>query len=194
MKLFFAIGFVLTIGNFIVAQTFTDDYHYYSLEEVRYASPDSVLAIDLSKLKLTELPDELKNFKNLEALKLTKNRLTDFPEFVAEFKYLKILYINKNRFTEFPKTLFQLQELETLLVGKNLIQSIPKDIRNLKKLKYFDIWDNRIQHISPNFTELQQLQFIDFRGTTFTPEFVEKWTKAFPNAVVKFDPPCTCIR
>ena len=39
---------------------------YYSLSELKNASVDSVIAVDLKKMDLAELPQELMRFKNIQ--------------------------------------------------------------------------------------------------------------------------------
>src|SRR5690554_961425 len=193
MKNAFAIGFLIIVGNISWGQIPVDEYHYYTLSEINNVNPDTIYALDLSKQRLSELPSELQKFKNIRGLKLSRNKLTNLPEFFTEFKQIEFLYLNKNKLNHFPSVIFHLSDLVYLDISKNKMISIPAGIKNLKKLKYLDVWDNRFTSIDPAFAELQQLEFIDFRGTTFGTSFVEKWTLAFPNGVVKFDNPCNCL-
>src|SRR5690554_906894 len=193
MKNAFAIGLLIIIGNISWSQIPVDELRYYSLSELINVNPDTIYAVDLSKERLTEIPKELEQFRNLRGLKLSKNKLEHLPAFFPLFDQLQFLYLDKNKFNYFPAAIFHLSELVYLNISRNEMNSIPAGVKNLKKLKYLDVWDNRFTFIDPAFAELQQLQFIDFRGTTFATSFVEKWTTAFPNTVVKFDNPCNCL-
>lgn len=194
MRKFFVLGLMILIGSVIWSQLPKDNYHYYLLSDVQHANPDTIFAIDLSKSKLLEVPQELSKFKNLKALRLSKNKLTQLPDFFTSFTSLQFLYADKNKFMSFPAQIFYLENLEYIDISRNQIDAIPVGIKNLTKLLYFDIWDNRLIFIDNAFISLQQIKFIDFRGTTFSPEFVDRWTQSFPNATVKFDPPCSCIK
>jgi len=193
MRNVFVIGLLIIIGNSSWSQIPKDDLHYYTLSEAQSAFADTIYAIDLSKNKLTILPQELEQFKNLKGLRLTKNKLETLPSFFGKFQHLNFLYLDKNDFTYFPAEAFNLSNLIYLDISRNKIGAIPAGIKNLGNLQYLDVWDNRFIFIDEGFAELQQLKYIDFRGTTFATSFVEKWTLAFPNTEIKFDNPCNCL-
>lgn len=108
----------------------------------------TVTTIDLSRNKLSELPDKMSAITTVTDLKLTLNRLTDLPEWIGEkYKYLQILDISKN-----------------------CLQSLPTSFSSLKYLRDIDLSFNRyryntdllyakydiIYEISCRFTELPE--------------------------------------
>jgi len=193
MKRVFAIGLLSIIGSFSLAQLPKDTLTYYTLDKALSASPDTIYAIDLHRERLRSVPPSIKKFHHLKGLTLSKNKLEELPAFIKSFHDLQFLYVEKNRFSHFPAAIFYLSRLKHLNISRNKIGSIPAGIKALQKLEYLDIWDNRLTRIDDGLTKLQNLKFIDFRGTTFAPSFVEKWTTAFPNAQVEFDAPCNCL-
>ena len=48
---------------------------YRSIEETKIANPDSVFRLDVSRKSLTEFPQEILNFPNLEILSLDNNKI-----------------------------------------------------------------------------------------------------------------------
>lgn len=54
------------------------DRIFYSLEEASLVAVDSVLRLDLSKKKFTEIPAEIYRYKNLKELDLSQNKLTHY--------------------------------------------------------------------------------------------------------------------
>lgn len=193
MKKFFIIGWWIIIGNIAFAQIPVDKLHYYTLEELEGVQKDTILALDLTKMKWEVLPDSLQDYTSLKGMKLSKNKLEKLPDYFKKFTNLQFLYLDKNKFRHFPYQIFYLNNLLYLDISRNKIGNIPEGIKALKNLVYLNIWDNLITHISPDFAQLQQLKYIDFRGTTFSPSFVKKWTQSFPNTKVYFDPPCDCL-
>ena len=192
-NLLVAICLTLIGSHGVHSQVLKDTFNYISLAEAVEIDSSIVFALDLSKSKLRELPDELKMFTNLKALKLSKNKLTELPEFFKTFDNLEYLYLNKNKFTYFPHQVFHLSNLVFLDISRNKITNIPAGIKSLDSLSYLDVWDTRIKTFPEELTELKKLQYLDTRGITFSPSFVEKWTKKMPNTVIKFDKPCNCL-
>ena len=197
MRNIFALGLIAIICNFSYTQIPVDTLHYFSLSEAESANPDTIFAIDLStpflRKGLKNIPPELEKYTHLRGLKLSNNKLQSLPEFFSNFTSLQFLYLEKNKFTTFPPQIFELTNLVYLDIYRNKMVRIPDGIKHLKKLKYLDVWDNRFVSFAPAFAELKQLEYIDFRGTSYPKTFEERWRKAFPNAEIKFDPPCNCL-
>ena len=51
-------------------------------------NPDSVFVLDLSKQKRKTLPEEVRQFRNLQELRLSKNALTMLPDWIGELTNL----------------------------------------------------------------------------------------------------------
>jgi Leucine-rich repeat (LRR) protein len=58
------------------------------IEEARQAG---TIKLDLSNLKLTEVPEAITSLKQLESLNLSINQLTEIPEAIASLKQLQSL-------------------------------------------------------------------------------------------------------
>lgn len=165
----------------------------FKWEDALKANPDSVFAIDASKLKWQQVPEELKQFKQLRFLNLSKNKIKELPEFIAEFKWLKVLDLTKNELFLFPVQLCKMNQLQKIHLSRNKIESIPACIQYMAELRVLDIWDNPITSLPEEVTKLEKLEAVDMRGIMLTPEFQEKWLKQMPDVKWYFDAPCHCV-
>lgn len=89
------------------------------------AAEASVTIIDLSRNKLSELPDKMSAVATVTDLKLTSNHLANLPEWIGE-KY---------------------KCLQVLDISKNFLQSLPSSISCLKYLRDIDLSFNRYYFI-----------------------------------------------
>lgn len=187
----FALIFLLTSSAFAFGQE--SPVVIYEWEEVQQASPDTIFGLSLSKLKLTELPEEVKKYKYLKELHLQKNKLDRLPDFITDFEYLEVLNLEKNELEIFPLQICRMNALKRLSIGKNYFEQIPECIGNVQTLEYIDLIDTPINKLPESLVTLKNLQEIDFTGIRFSPNFQESWTKLLPNVKLVFDAPCDCM-
>lgn len=189
MKLLLVLTF-LYISNLAFTQ---DTLKIYRWEAVQKANPDTVFAIDASKLKWEEIPEKLYAFKNLKYLNISKNKLTELPLKMGEFKSLKTLDATKNALDETPVVICQLPKLQRLHLARNKISSLPACIGYLTDLKVLDIWDNPMNKLPEEISSLKKLEAVDMRSIMLGPHFQQKWQEAMPQVKWYFDPPCHCV-
>ncbi|MDR0802404.1 leucine-rich repeat domain-containing protein [Fluviicola sp.] len=190
MKLLLAITF-LHWSSLLLAQQ--DTLKIYRWEEVQKANPDTIFAIDASKLKWEKLPGQLYTFRNLKYLDISKNKLKELPLEMGGFKQLKILDATKNNIDAAPIVICQLPKLQKLHLAKNKISSLPACIGYLADLKMIDIWDNPINVLPEEILNLKKLEVVDMRSIMLGPGFQKKWEQSMPNVKWYFDPPCHCV-
>jgi hypothetical protein len=89
--------------------------------------------LDLSNLKLEEIPESIKTIERLEELNLSNNCISDIPEFLLKIEYLKSIDLRNNRLSEFPSILLELKDLKSIKLENNFIQEFPPS-EVLKKL------------------------------------------------------------
>jgi Leucine-rich repeat (LRR) protein len=167
------------------------DRIFYSLYEASQVSVDSVLRLDLSKKKYTELPAEIYRYTNLKELDLSQNKLTHLPDDFY-FPNLEVLNLEKNDLDTFSNSICQNTTLRQLYLGRNDIHSFPECIGQLVELVILDAWFNPIQDLPMALTTLKKLRSMDLRGITYSKEFQKKWNALLPWVKIEFDVGCDC--
>lgn len=164
---------------------------FKSIEETIGIPADSVYRLDLSKSKITTLPQEVLQFTNLQELYLSKNKLTTLPDNFY-FPNLTTLDISQNKLTAFPSVICKNTSLKQLFLNKNKLTVIPPCISELKELIVFEAWFNAISDLPETFVELRKLRFVDLQGVTYSKKFQDKWRKAMPWVKFEFNTGCDC--
>lgn len=144
-----------------------------SEEVLENATEVSVTTIDLSRNKLSELPEKMSAITTVTDLKLTSNHLASLPEWIGEkYKCLQVLDINKN-----------------------YLQSLPSSIGCLKYLRDIDLSFNRYYKYNFYFpTSLIEMyicmlsfcRFTELPEAIYDVEFLESLI-ANDNLIVKID-------
>nr|XP_021185422.2 uncharacterized protein LOC110372786 [Helicoverpa armigera] len=100
--------------------------------------------VDCSGYELTELPKPL-DPKTTE-LKLQNNKLTEIPKDISDLKNLKILNVDNNEIMQIISgSISELPELTSLKLGNNRLLEYPQDLKNafgLTKLEELDLGGN----------------------------------------------------
>ncbi len=170
-----------------------DTVKTYTLQQALKKDPLTVYKLDLKKSKLKELPDEIFQFKNLNAIDLSKNKFTEFPTRLNEFQYLQELDISVNKIEVVTKDLGLLINLREFRANQNEIVSMPSEIRFLKKLRYMDLWGNDIGSLPYEIIELREtLEEIDMRVILMSKNEHDKIKELLPNTKIKFSKSCNC--
>lgn len=164
---------------------------FKGLDEALQVSADSVYRLDLSKSKLTALPSEVFQFKNLRELDLSKNKLTDVKG-ISALTDLRILNLTKNKLSNFPEEICSLSDMRNLFLGKNNIEIIPSCIQNLQSLIVLDLWYNPIDDLPEELITLRNLRSLDLSGLNFSQSFQKKWNEKLHWVKIEFEAACDC--
>jgi len=109
---------------------------------------------------ITEIPDFIFDFKNLELLDLGENNISKIPDKIKNLKNLKYFSIFVNNVTSISKELGNLK-IEELNIEQNKLKSIPDMVYNLKSLKKLDFSVNEIKSISEKISNLTNLEILE---------------------------------
>ncbi len=165
----------------------------YKLQQALKQDPLKVYKLSLKKMKLTELPPEILQFKNLQVLTVKGNKLKTFPKEIATFTYLQELDISANKIGIVTKELGNLVHLKKFIANSNKIVSIPPEIKHLKKLKFLDLWGNDIGSLPIEISELENtLEEIDMRVILMSNAEHKKIKALLPNTKIRFSKSCNC--
>lgn len=161
---------------------------YYSIESAM-KSPDSVFILVLGREELTELPIEIKEFKNLKSLSIYRNKIKQLPDFITELglieldlsnneltvipdavykcSTLKRINLQSNEIKEIDLRLFNLTELEEINLGSNSISDIPNEIGKLVNLRKLNLRMNDLDSLPKGMVDLKKLEKIELYGNDF---------------------------
>jgi hypothetical protein len=134
----------------------------YREAEVRieWARRAEATELDLSYLKLTELPESLGNLVQLRSLDLTFNRLTALSESLGNLVQLRSLDLSFNRLTALPESLGNLAQLQSLNLCNNQLIALPESLGNLVQLQLLDLSTNQLTTTPEYISRLKQLQVL----------------------------------
>ncbi|XP_039225851.1 DISP complex protein LRCH3 isoform X2 [Crotalus tigris] len=117
---------------------------------------------DLSRNRLSELPQEACLFVSLESLNLYQNCIRYIPEAILNLQSLTFLNISRNQLSTLPVHLCSLP-LKVLIASNNKLVSIPEEIGQLRHLMELDVSCNEIQTIPPQIGNLTSLRDLNIR-------------------------------
>ena len=133
-SLYVIILLALTTNFFVLSQEDDkDSIHYLTLSVARNIPDDEVYAIDLSKMRLTFIPNEIVKYKNLRHLNLYKNKIAELPDFIVDFKHLIDLNLGKNQLSVFPSLLCKMSSLRFLTLNQNKFSFMKQQVAYISK-------------------------------------------------------------
>lgn len=162
--------------------------YFLSLEQ-GLSSPVAVRKLRLAHQGLTELPNKIMEFPNLETLTLLDNKLTNLPDWFPQNSSIVTLELSGNQFQSFPPQLTKMGNLEELYIARNSIEELPSSIGNIKLLQALDLGHNKLRDVPDNISELGTLRYLNLRGNPLPPSVREKIRKLLPNTRIDFGDP-----
>jgi len=153
-----------------------------ALVKIQQAIDENTMALGLIDMGLTELPPEIGNLTNLNALWLQGNDLTSLPPEIAELKNLTILSVEDNLLTVFPQEILSLTNLKQLYLSGNYLVAIPSEIGSLSNLEILMLNRNQLTSFPPEldgfFDSLNMLRLDTNPKTEIPAEIVAQGTQA----------------
>ena len=134
--------------------------------------------LDLSGLKLKEVPSEVAELSGLETLRLNNNQITAIPEVLGRLTNLQWLDLDNNQIAAIPEVLGRLTNLQRLYLHNNQITAIPEVLGRLTNLQRLYLHNNQITAIPEALGRLTNLQRLDLDNNQITtiPEVLGRLT------------------
>lgn len=121
--------------------------------------------LNLSNLKLTDLPSEIIYFTGATALELRNNLLTHVPDCIGDLSALKHLDLSNNQLRALPYNIGNLRELRQLCVGNNQLTDVPNSIGNLRLLEVLFLRGNLLMRLPDCIGDLEVLSLLACENT-----------------------------
>ena len=133
----------------------------------------------LNNNQLTKLPEALTSLTQLRRLELSNNQLTELPEAIASLTQLQVLDLQKNQLRELPEALASLTQLEKLKISDNKLTELPEAIASLTHLRQLYLHNNQLRELPEAITSLTRLQRLNLSNNQLTelPEVITSLTR-----------------
>ena len=103
------------------------------------------------------------NLRHLNFLEITKTKLSSLPDQVIKLENLTSLLCHNNELTSLPNDCIgKLVNLKNLDFSNNKLTQLPQDWKNLKELFTINLCGNQLTELFP-LEELSKLAVLDFR-------------------------------
>lgn len=130
--------------------------------KLHYETASKTGVLQLAEQKLKEVPAEAFHLRDvLRNLDLSKNKISSLPENIANFQLLKQFKIDSNRLENLPDVIVNLKKLEMLNASSNHISSLPRMFSNLSNLKQLYLNNNKFRHFPLQLIGLPNLDVVE---------------------------------
>ena len=190
--LLFPLLFVRTASAQLLEQIVLDSTkEFYSIASA-LKDPEHVYRLQLTKKKYKVLPEEIRQFKNLNALDLSKNKLKELPAWLGELKYMQEFHAPQNKLREMPAVVCQWPHLKRLDLHQNEITGLIPCMGELTEVISLDLWSNDLEDFPDELKGMIGLRFMDLRVIQFDQKEMERIGELFPRVKIFFSQPCNC--
>lgn len=112
-------------------------YNYPDIVRIDVGNSD--FADETMRNKIKEIPDEIKNLKNLVFLNLENNEVESISPEISELSRLKTLNLYNNKLKEIPEQIANMTSLDELKLTKNPFDMLPPEIvaRGIESIRNF---------------------------------------------------------
>lgn len=188
----FISAFVNRASAQLLPQTVLDSTReYYSIASA-LKEPDKVYRLQLTKKKYKVLPEEIRQFKNLNALDVGKNKLKELPEWLGELVYMQEFHAPQNKFRAMPDVVCKWPHLKRLDLHQNEITGLLPCMGDLTEVVSLDLWSNDLEDFPEELKGMEALRFMDLRVIQFDQNEMGKIADLFPKVKIFFSQPCNC--
>lgn len=133
-----------------------------SVLKQHYETASKTGVLQISNHKLKEIPEDVFGLsEQLRNLDLSKNKISQIPEGISSLKLLKQLNLGTNNIHSLPGSVTNLKKLELLNVSYNSISSLTDSFSNLSSLKQIYLNGNKFKTFPKQLLGLQNLEVLD---------------------------------
>ena len=163
MKQFTTILLLSLLFNF---QTFGQENGKFNSLEEALKQKENVIYLDLQNHNLTDIPNQITEFKNLKTLDLSFNKISKIDINTKLPNSLEILLLSNNLLTEF--NLIYLENLKSLSLSNNNLKSINENIGKFSELFQLHLDGNKLEEIPNSIGNLKNLYWLHIDGNQLT--------------------------
>jgi Leucine-rich repeat (LRR) protein len=129
-----------------------------ALRRIEKARETSATELYLSRLGLTEWPQEITLLKHLQKLHLRRNQITEVPHGIGELAELRELSLAGNPVGRLPEEFWNLTKLSSLWLDATELAMLPPNIGVMRKLTKLALWGNKLKTLPREIGDLTTLR------------------------------------
>jgi hypothetical protein len=148
-------------------------------QRIEQARREGAIALDLSYMELTELPEAIASLTQLQELDLSNNQLRSLPEAIASLTQLRVLYLQNNQLRSLPEAIASLTQLRVLYLQNNQLTELPEAIASLTELHLLHLSGNQLTELPESIECLTRLQELNLNNNKLRelPEAIASLTR-----------------
>lgn len=139
-----------------------------ALDRIQQEKEAQTGSLNLSGLRLTELPDELWELNHLSTLGLHFNLLMTLPDVLGKLTNLLELNLGSNLLLTLPEGLGYLTNLSSLNLSFNQLTTLPDGLGNLSYLTQLYLSNNQLTSLPHSLGNLAHLNILDINHNQLT--------------------------
>lgn len=134
--------------------------------------------LDLSDNLLSEVPDEIVQFKKLRILFLSNNQFTIFPIILGQCRKLSMIGFKSNRIGFIPEHAFP-ETLQWLILTNNCVEKLPASIGKCLPLQKVALAGNKLDNLPIEMADCKNLALLRISANHF--KTLPQWLFSMPK-------------
>lgn len=130
------------------------DHKLKEIPEDVFGLSENLRNLDLSKNKISQIPEDLSLLKLLKQLNLSSNNIQIIPASLSNLKKLELLNISFNSISTLPDSFLNLSNLKQIYLNNNKFKTFPKQLLGLHSLEVIDLSNNKMTEIPSGMSNL----------------------------------------